>query len=165
MNVVDILTKPNYFKVESTTSTITVEDANPSTVRYYYDYCQHDCQFFHIDLFLFLFFLYKSRTLLDYLYTGRLPQDGDENGSSFSFVIFSSSNPKIRKYFKRPAMSPFPSGLKLYCKILNFKSDYRLSQKISIFCLLYCISGEMLHLAVKYQLPALTKHLELQLAR
>merc|ERR1712032_139205 len=29
----------------------------------------------------------------------------------------------------------------------------------------FCISGELLHLAVKYQLPALTKHLELQLAR
>ena len=34
VNILDILTKPNNFKVESTTSTITVEDANPSTVKY-----------------------------------------------------------------------------------------------------------------------------------
>merc|ERR1712130_490213 len=62
--------------VESTTSTIKVEDANPSTVR----------------------------TLLDFLYTGQLPENGDEDGN-------------------------------------------------------------LLHLAVKYNLPALTKHLELQLSR
>jgi len=62
--------------VESTSSTIKVEDASPCTVR----------------------------ILLDYLYTGQLPENGDEDGA-------------------------------------------------------------LLHLAVKYHLPPLTKHLELQLSR
>merc|ERR1712012_601161 len=62
--------------VEAATSTISIEDARPTSVR----------------------------TLLDYLYTGQLPQSVDEE-------------------------------------------------------------GELLHLAVKYHLPALTKHLEVDLAR
>ena len=69
-------------QVESASSTITIEDARPTSVRYIVDTFGTDL-FFAFQTFSktkYNLHCVPKRTFLDYLYTGQLPQSVDEEG-------------------------------------------------------------------------------------